>query len=78
MQLLFDAADSSYFVAMRRGRVEEPGQCAVKQFDNLARATKEFEKVFRNKTRNVWGTELKPQASSKYILDGLLPAGSKN
>ncbi|XP_070559252.1 protein mono-ADP-ribosyltransferase PARP3-like [Ptychodera flava] len=59
-----------YYVWNRWGRVGEPGQNALKgPFSDIKSAQSEFEKKFKDKTRNAWGNRdnFKP-SPGKYTL----------
>ncbi|XP_045932518.1 protein mono-ADP-ribosyltransferase PARP3 [Micropterus dolomieu] len=47
-------ADNKYYSWNRWGRVGEAGQSKLNPFDNLERAVKDFEKKFKDKTKNNW------------------------
>ena len=60
----------SYYVWNRWGRVGESGQNAMKEaFGDLNKAVKEFEKKFKDKTKNDWSARHKfTPAPGKYTL----------
>jgi len=50
----------NYYVFTRWGRVGEPGRSAVKSWNALESAIKEFNKKFTEKTKNQWGCPFTP------------------
>jgi len=59
--------NGKFFAWNRWGRVGEPGQNALKPCPNAEAAVKEFEKKFRDKTSNTWGSTFTP-VNGKYLI----------
>ncbi|XP_078001160.1 protein mono-ADP-ribosyltransferase PARP3-like [Glandiceps talaboti] len=60
---------SAYYVWTRWGRVGEPGQNALKHFPDINGAQKEYEKKFKDKTKNDWNKRNKfNPVPGKYTL----------
>ncbi|OQS05056.1 poly, ADP-ribose polymerase 3-like [Thraustotheca clavata] len=61
-----------YDVWTRWGRVGENGDCSLLskgQLFTLEQATKAFEKKFKDKTKNTWGSPFKPKKGSYEIIE---------
>ena len=61
--------DSRFFVATNWGRLGEPGQSQFKGPHNEENGIKEFCKVFRNKTKNDWGTPFVRHGDKYQIVE---------
>ncbi|XP_035518126.1 protein mono-ADP-ribosyltransferase PARP3 [Morone saxatilis] len=48
------ASGNDYYTWNRWGRVGETGQCKLNEFDKPEKAVKDFEKKFKDKTKNNW------------------------
>ncbi|XP_076003403.1 protein mono-ADP-ribosyltransferase PARP3 [Genypterus blacodes] len=61
--------EEEYFTWNRWGRVGETGQSKLCQFDKVEQAVKDFEKKFKDKTKNSWGDRLNFKShAGKYTL----------
>jgi len=66
LQLLQDGS-GNFFVATNWGRLGESGKSQLKGPHDEAKGIKEFEKVFRSKTKNAWGAPFQ-RFPDKYQL----------
>jgi poly [ADP-ribose] polymerase len=68
MQITVNNGSYQYFV--RYGRIGEIGKKTLKTYSTLNAAVSEFTKIFKNKTKNVWGEKFIPK-SGKYFMSEL-------
>jgi poly [ADP-ribose] polymerase len=66
MQLVYD--NDRYYVYSRWGRIGEKGQCQLKQ-NPMNGAIMLYEKTFKTKTGNIWGSEFRPIIGKYYLTD---------